>query len=467
MFESLALGLAMSQPTTLRLPRIFSDHMVLQQSAQVPIWGWDKPGQVVRVTGGWNGQPILAQAGADGKWRVTLLTPPATGNANRVTIEGSETRVIGDVMLGEVWVGSGQSNMEWKMAWCNGGRPGMTLDQAPGNPKLRMFVVPKEFAGSPAEDFAAGAWEVADAGKLAEWSAVGYHFGQALHRQLGAPVGVILTAYGGTEVELWMREGTMMEDRDLRGSMQASRMAPQPTRRWSGLWNAMVAPVAGYKVRGFLWYQGESNVGRARQYATSFPMMIRDWRAAWNDDALPFYFVQIAPFTGYGGAMGAELREAQRLSLATPHTGMVVTSDITDNVADIHPVNKYDVGERLARWAMADVYGRDVVRSGPLFRAARPIGRGGIEVQFDYAEGLRLTSTEGFEVAGADKVWKVATARVENGRLVVGSAEVARPVAVRYGWSNAPKATLFNAAGLPASSFTSATWPWETEAVRW
>lgn len=632
---------------SLRLPKILGDHMVLQQKSFAKIWGWAEPEQVVKVTTSWNHKTYRVVTDQEGNWQVRVATGKA-GGPYTVTIEADITRVLEDILLGEVWICSGQSNMEWPLS-----RAETAAEELPRSeyPEIRLFTVEKNIASIPNKDFN-GSWELCSPKNAGSFSAVGYFFGQMLHQELGVPVGLVNTSWGGTPSESWtsreklsefgdfdqqlevlygtsnaemeearkeqlrieamiknqqdfenmenigFSEGWMNPEFDdsswgtmtcpaewssieevgmLEGVVWMRKLITLP-KQWKGkaltlelgpvdemdityingvevgsmrkvndwntprvyevpatlltsgqiqlsirivntngqggifgkpeqlkiypagssdkkpvllggswkyriaykfpevpmminshtpsvLYNGMLHPMRDLAVKGAIWYQGESNRTRAFQYRTIFPGMIEDWRAAWNQGDFPFYFVQIAPFNYGSEETSPELREAQLLTLSkVNHTGMAVTMDI-GNPDDIHPTNKRDVGKRLALWALAKDYEKELVFSGPLYKEHIVEGNkiriyfnctgGGLE-----ARGGPLTH---FEIAGEDQVFHPAEAIIDGEAVVVSAAQVASPVAVRYGWSNAAEPNLSNAEGLPASSFRTDTWQRITE----
>jgi sialate O-acetylesterase len=491
-----------------KLHALFSDHMVLQQGVRAPVWGTADPGEQVKVTLG----SASAQATADdeGRWKVEL-GPLKAGGPLEMTVAGKNTLTLHDVAVGEVWICSGQSNMEMAVgnsprAW--GGVNNAEQEIAAGNyPMIRQFTVKKAVAGKPQSDVA-GEWLVASPETVGQFTAVGYFFGRELHKALGVPVGLIHTSWGGTPAEAWTSEQTLLSEPDLasifttrqkeiaaypqalekyreqlaqwdeasRQAEAAGKVAPRPPKfpddprssswRASGLYNAMIAPLIPYATRGAIWYQGESNADRAYQYRKLFPAMIRDWRRAWGEGDFPFLFVQLANYIqNYAPKTSwAELREAQTMTLSLPKTGMAVTADIGDP-NDIHPKNKQEVGRRLALAAEAIVYGKDVVYSGPVYDSMKVEGNK-IRLSFRHVDGgLKgkphpLTS---FEIAGADRKFVAAQAKIEGKTVVVRSAKVAQPVAVRYAWADNPECSLYNKSGLPAVPFRTDDWPGVTE----
>ncbi len=634
--------LAAATRADVRLPAVIGSNMVLQRESVVPIWGWARPGESVRVEADWLDSPVQTAADQRGAWRVRIRTTTA-GGPHQLAITGDNTITLDNVLLGEVWVASGQSNMEFTLA----GVANAAAEIASANyPEIRFFTVKRAMARTPRKD-CTGAWNPCTPQTARNFSAVAYFFGRRLHRDLGVPVGLIASSWGGTVAEAWTSRESLQElgdfdqalatvarssdeqarevyrrkvsqwwsrleqrdpgsrgrgwarpdfddggwkkitvpatwstpdlepfdgvvwlrhvvqlpetwaGQDLRlelgpiddmdttwfngrrvGGLESMGLWKTPRKyrvpgnlvhagrnviavrvvdigglggirgtpaqlklypgalgpqaalslvgqwryhvgvawkqlpRWprgvgfnqnspTALYNAMIAPLIPYRIRGAIWYQGESNRPRASQYRRLFPCLIRDWRRQWGQGDFPFYFVQIAPFR-YPNDTGqaAELRDAQRLTLAAvPNTGMAVTLDI-GNPTDIHPTNKQDVGDRLARWALARTYGRDgIVFSGPLYKSMN-VQRDRIRLHFAYADG-GLTTRDGkpptcFEVAGADGKFVPAQAKIEGETIIVRSDEVPAPTQVRFAWGAADQPNLVNRAGLPASSFRTA-----------
>ncbi len=629
----------------LALPALFGDRMVLQRGVELPVWGTAPSGAAVVVE--LAGQRRQTRADADGAWSLRLA-PLAAGGPHELVVTAGRTLRFTDVLVGEVWLASGQSNMEMPLAgW------GRVLDYEleiarADYPEIRLFQVERQTAPRPRADVRSAGWESCSPESVAEFSSTAYFFGRRLHRELGVPIGLIHSSWGGTAAEAWTSAETLrrmaefrpaveavsattdeqlaameraweaalagrrtamaardaglagdpprwaapelddsawatmelpanwedaglaeldgvvwfrravelpaawaasdlvlslgpIDDADetffngrrigstsgwselrryrvpaalvrpgrnliavrvldtlysgglwgepddlrlagpdgppleLAGSwryrvgLDAGELAPLPPaphspHRPSVLYNAMLRPLAPFAIRGVIWYQGESNVERAAQYRRLFPALIRDWRATWRQPELPFYFVQLASFLPReaepGDSAWAELREAQRGALSLPATGMAVAIDIGD-ADDVHPKNKQEVGNRLARLALRRLYGREIADSGPLYRELRHEGDR-IRLLFDHAAGgleAKGGALTGFAVAGADRRFRWADARIDGDAVVVWSAEVPRPVAVRYGWADNPAANLYNAAGLPASPFRTDDWP--------
>lgn len=439
-----------------RLPAIIGDHMVLQQNTKVKIWGWCEPNETVKLKTDWDTTTYQTKGSSSATWSIELTTPTA-GGVHKISIDGYNHIDINDVLTGEVWVCSGQSNMEMNYNW---GLPAYEKDvEAANNQNIRFFYIPKTTSVFPQEDVKAK-WVVCTPEEMKRFSAVGYFFGNSLHQTLNVPVGLINANWGGTPAEVWTPEQLVESDNTLK---QAAAQL-KPSNGWpvvpGATWNAMIYPVTNYPIAGAIWYQGESNVGTASTYQALFTSMIGAWRKAWNKD-FPFYFVQIAPFSGYTNNQSAFLREAQTKSWSYPNTGMVVTSDLVDNIKDIHPKMKKEVGLRLANYALAETYGKKVLSyKSPVYRDMK-VEKSRIRINFDHAEG-GLVSKGGapteFYIAGEDGKFVPATAKIEGNSVVVWNKEIKTPVAVRFGFSDASMPNLFSKDGLPVVSFRTDTW---------
>lgn len=466
LFLCTLLSISTSQARAdVKLPAIFSDHMVIQQKERIAVWGEADPGERITVTLGKRKRRI--RAGKDGSWRVSLPPFRAGEIPLTLTVTGKNSVTINDILVGEVWVCSGQSNMQWTVR--NSSSPEEVLADA-DLPAIRMFTVERRTAEEPQPD-CNGSWRVSSSENTALFSAVGYHFARELHSELGVPVGMIHTSWGGTPAEAWTTIETLQSN-PLFEPIVERRNDPEitPQHRAATLYNAMVAPLIPYRIRGVIWYQGEANVDRAWQYVSLFPEMIRDWRRVWEQGDFPFYFVQLAPFRyGQQDPLNcAELRDAQFKALSLPNTGMAVTMDI-GNVSDIHPRNKHDVGRRLALWALANDYGHDLIYSGPLYKSMDREG-GSIRIIFTHT-GSGLTTRDGlkpdsFEIAGSDRNFIAAEARIEGQSIVVWAGGLNEPVAVRYAWRDDAVPNLMNTEGLPASPFRTDNWPGVTHGKR-
>jgi len=485
----------------IRLPAIVGDNMMLQAGEKAPLWGWADPGETVYVTVSWHRMERRATADADGKWAISVKTPPA-GGPHAITLKGKNTITIENILVGEVWVCSGQSNMQWTVQNSNNAEEEIAAAQYP---KVRLFSVARKVADTPQAD-CEGSWVECSPETVPGFSAVGYFFGRALHQELKTPIGLIHTSWGGTPAEAWTTDAMMKSDPDFKPILDryANAVANYPqamvqfkerTAEWqkareqaqaegkpaprrpyaplgpghphspSGLYNAMIAPLIPYAIQGAIWYQGESNAARAYQYRKLFPAMIESWRKNWDQGQFPFLFVQLANFMQTkdepADSAWAELREAQTMTLELANTGMAVIIDIGE-ANDIHPKNKQDVGKRLALWALAETYGQDVVYSGPLYESME-IEDGKVVLHFDHVGGGLLAQggapLKGFAIAGADKKFVWANAEIKGDTVVVSSEDVAAPVAVRYAWADNPVCNLYNQAGLPASPFRTDIWP--------
>ena len=482
-----------------RLPALISDHMVLQQGMAVAIWGSADAGENITVK--FRGQQVSAVAGADGRWRV-FLEPMEAGGPFEMTVSGRNAITLKNVMVGEVWICSGQSNMEWPVSRAMNSE--QEIAQA-ANPQVRFFTVKRAVSDRPLED-ASGNWEPSSAESVKEFSAVGYFFGREIQRVLKAPVGLIDSSWGGTPAESWTSDPALRADsfldpilwqwrrtlaeyptakqryeRQLKEWEEQSarakaegRPAPQrpaapqgPGHSWtpSGLYNAMIAPLTPFPIRGAIWYQGESNARpyRAFEYRRLFQAMIEDWRRAW-DQPFPFLFVQLANFMERKpepeDSSWAELRESQARALGLPNTAMAVAIDIGE-AGDIHPKNKQEVGRRLSLAARAVAYGEELVHSGPLYEGMKLEGKQ-IRIRLRHTgRGLeaRGGKLEGFAIAGKDRRFVWADARIEGNTVVVSSNQIIGPVAVRYAWADNPACNLYNKEGLPASPFRTDDWP--------
>jgi len=474
-----------------KLPAILSSHMVLQRDRPIHVWGWAAPGEKVAVT--MHGANRETAGDSLGNWSVYLL-PESAGGPYQLTVAGSNRIVLEDVLIGDVWFASGQSNMEMPLKGFPGAPVKDSAREIAGadQPQIRLLQIPKKAADFPLRDSDAS-WKVCTPETVTDFSAVAYFFGRELNARERAPVGLIDATWGGTVAEAWVslqsisadaglmpvfaaRAGMMQhqsemaailaeEKREDEAARQAGRKPsshewhPDPAS-WgpSALFNGMVAPVTPIAIKGVIWYQGESNSRRAfaPTYGKLFPALIADWRARWHVGQFPFLFVQIANFTSDDGEGWAVIREAQRRTLSVANTAMAVTVDVGDP-DNVHPADKQTVGARLALAARALAYGESVEYSGPLFRQATLEGSA-LRVWFDHAAGGLMAkggAVKGFDIAGEDCRFAAAEARIEGKTVVVTSGGVAEPKYVRYGWANAPVVNLFNSEGLPASPFTS------------
>ena len=492
-----------------KLPLVFSDRMILQRDAPVPVWGWAEAGEEITVA--FAGQTKTTKADAKGNWSVHLDAMPASSEPRELTVASSNQKSeirnpkLQDVLIGEVWLASGQSNMEVPVK--DALNPEAEAAAA-DFPQIRIFKIAANIALTPKTDTGTSTKSKGDA-QRSGWRAcspeaapglpaVSYYFARELHRKIGVPIGVIVSCWGSTPAQAWMSRETLSslpETREEQAAwLEEVRAVPdgeakfeEHHQQWAresnnrpadappvpdtfgkkvpaGAYNAMIAPLQRLRIRGVIWYQGETNAGRSpAAYRAIFPALIRSWRQAWGIGDFPFLYVQLANHHGRlkepGEGPWAELREAQMLALSEPNTAMTVAIDIGGD--GIHPKNKQDVGSRLALSARAVAYGEKIEHSGPLF-AALKIEGGAARLSFTHADGLAAKDhapLTGFAIAGADKKFVWADAKVEGGGIVVGSAQVPAPVAVRYAWEDNPACNLINAAALPASPFRTDDWP--------
>jgi len=484
-----------------KLPAVISDNMVLQRNKKISIWGWAEPGEEVMVSVSWHRMRWAVTAGDNGKWEFAMNSPKM-GGPYEMTFSGKNTITLKNIMVGEVWVGSGQSNMQMSV------KSSANAEQeiaAADYPNIRLFTVERKVAEQPQSD-CVGNWTLCSPQTVPGFSAAAYYFGRELHKELDVPIGLIHTSWGGTPAEAWTRREVLKEDSDFAPILeryddavakypQAMEEYKQKVEEWkkaaekakaeggkiprrpgapfgpgnphspAGLYNAMIAPLIPYGIGGAIWYQGESNASRAYQYRKLFPAMIQNWRNDWGQDKFPFLFVQLANFMAVkaepADSAWAELREAQLMTLALPNTGMAVIIDIGE-ADDIHPKNKQDVGKRLALWALARSYGKELVYSGPIYKSME-IDVEKIILHFDHIGGGLVAGPDeplkGFAIAGADRKFVWADAKIDGDSVVVSSSEVSTPVAVRYAWADNPVCNLYNKEGLPASPFRTDDWP--------
>lgn len=453
-----------------KLPAVISDRMVIQQGIELPFWGWAEPGEQVTVT--MAGKSVMAVAGADGRWAVRCPQISRFG-AIEVTISGKNTIVVKDVLVGDVWICSGQSNMQWRVLESAGAKDEIAAAKLP---LIRLFQIERQTALEPQTDLE-GRWVECSPESVGEFSAVGYFFGRELHHRLNnRPIGLIEAAYGGCAAESWVSDATLKADPTysqlLEKTAAANRDPNQANTpgRATVLYNGVIAPLQPFAIKGVTWYQGEQNAARAQQYRTLFPALIEDWRRTWGQGDFPFLFVQLPNYLPDKSkpdhppepeaSAWAELREAQRWALTAPNTGMAVTIDLGD-ARDIHPKNKQDVGKRLARQALSVAYGQPILPSGPLFRSMTIAGNEAHLQFYHVGSGLmaRGGDLKGFAIGGADQKFVWAKATIVGNKVVVSSDQVAQPVAVRYAWADNPECNLYNKEGFPASPFRTDDWP--------
>ena len=484
-----------------RLPAVIGDNMVVQQGMAVPIWGWADPDEAVTVN--FLGQSKAAKAAACGKWMLKL-DPVQAGGPHTITIQGKNTIVLRNVLIGEVWLCSGQSNMQWTVANSNNSEEEI---KAAGYPRIRLITVPVKGTQEPQQDFQ-GQWAECSPQTVGGFSAAGYFFGRELYKNLDTPIGLIHCSWGGSSCEAWVKRAVLEADPQYQPLLERwdgvaktynaekvkaafekqlanwkekaaaakaeGKQAPPPPRnpgnpltgqhRPANLYNGMLLPLMPYAIRGAIWYQGESNASRAYQYRHLFPLMIQNWRRDWDQGDFPFHFVQLANFKAVkqepGESDWAELREAQTMTLQLPKTGQAVIIDIGE-ADDIHPRNKQDVGRRVALCALAQDYGKDLVYSGPIYKSMEKKD-GAMVLRFDHVGGGLVAKDgplKGFAIAGNDKKFVWADAKIDGDTIIVSSPQVADPAAVRYAWADNPVCNLYNQDGLPACPFRTDDWP--------
>lgn len=446
----------------LRLPDIFSDNMVLQAETVVSFRGWANPTDTIEVVASWVSADTLSTVvPPDAEWSVSLKTPKA-GGPYKITVIGDTTLVIHNILIGQDWLASGQSNMELSPNWYPNYFKKMIKNVR--QPQIRLFKVAKMSAAYPQKELH-GSWKICDTQNLWSFSAVAYFFGKTLQEKLHQPIGLIESAWGGTPVEAWTPKAVFKRHEKLAFSAAKLTPAHWGPRRPSVIFNAMVHPLVDFPIVGVIWYQGATNRFNPSTYKETFSKMIRAWRWRWGKD-FPFYFVQIAPYTYKKPYVAALIREAQLETYRqVPQTGIVITTDITGDTTIIHPKDKQDVGERLGRWALAKTYGMNhITYSGPLYRSMDVKNHKAI-IHFDYADSGLVkhgSHLRDFYIAGKDRHFVPAHAKINGSTVVVSSPEVRYPIAVRMGFSNAAVPNLFNKAGLPASPFRTDDWPVKT-----
>ncbi|MGB7325396.1 MAG: sialate O-acetylesterase [Rubripirellula sp.] len=471
---------APATPTTLRLAGMFTDRMVFQRECDAAVWGTAQPRATVTVSPSWSKKSFRAKADNRGKWQTKIRTPNAGGPFQVKVSSGDDSITLSDVLVGEVWICSGQSNMQWKLRGFGIDHFKEDVDKAK-YPNIRFCSIPQALALEEQDDVHAS-WTRCTPKSALAFSAVGYFFGARLHQELDIPIGLISTNWGGSSGEAWVSSEALATEHpefnetisnyktlaDQSGVLYPNiKEAPKGLRQTSPtvLFNSMVHPLIPFSFRGVIWYQGESNVTKPEQYQSLFPTVIRDWRERWHIGDFPFYFVQIAPFAYKQNPVSAAfLREAQMMTLSEPNTGMVVTMDI-GNPTNIHPKQKKPVGERLALLALKRDYGQsEIVDSGPLY-SGHSIDGATVRLTFTN-RGSGLISRDkkplsNFTIAGSDKAFVAAEANIVGDAIVVHSDQVPHPVAVRFAWGSADTPNLTNEEGLPASSFRTDHWPVE------
>lgn len=496
----IVLGVEWSLTAQVKLPALVGDNMVLQQNAKVNLWGWASPNEKINIQLGWENNPIEITANPEGTWQIAVNTPQGSEKAYNITIDASNKIILKNVLIGEVWICSGQSNMYFPVGkqdgtWKTGVANYEEEIKNAEYPNIRLFTVLTQASPKPLDDVT-GSWSVCSPNNVTTFSAVAYFFGRDLYQNLKIPIGLIATSWGGTKAEAWTSQNVLEENPDFLSilendakneklyqeklenyysNLKKERIAnnndltktelkkPKKEENKTSyvLYNAMLHPLINYTIKGVIWYQGESNAEQAYLYRTLFPAMVKNWRSDWRQGDFPFYYVQIAPHKG----QNPDIREAQLFSLKNiPNSGMVVTTDV-GNASNIHPINKQTVGQRLALIARAKTYNEtNLVYSGPIYNQMK-IKNNRVQLFFDYVNSGFKKTTEDlkeFEIAGEDKIFYPAKAKIEGKTIVVSSPKAKKPVAVRFAWKAVPEPNLFNLENLPASPFRTDDWTNQT-----
>ncbi len=442
------------------MPEIMSDNMVLQQRTNVNIWGKATAGKTIEVKPSWSSAISKTTVGEDGKWITSITTPEASYTPYSISISDGEEIVLSNVLIGEVWLASGQSNMEMPLkGFYNNPIMGAneTIANSAKNKGIRFVTIPK-VASMTAKDTVEGKWKESNPKNAADFSATAYHFAQTLTNSLNVPIGIIVSSWGGTRVEGWLNREILETYPDVNLDEEVVN-AMSSSSRPMVMYNGMIHPLINYTIKGFIWYQGESNVGKHEVYAQRFAKMVELWRADWGSNDLPFYYVEIAPFN-YGDRQAQYLREAQYKAQALiPHSGMISTNDLVEGyeITNIHPRNKTDIGKRLGYMALNDTYGyKSIMARGPEYKSME-VKDGKVILSFNNADnGFAGTDgLEGFEIAGTDEVFHPANAIIDysNRTVIVSNENIANPSSVRYCFKNFQVGNLYNTRELPAVPF--------------
>jgi sialate O-acetylesterase len=444
--------------SNIRLPDIINNDMVLQQQTEVKLWGWGEPNEKVTITTSWDNKtytPVTVNGNAE--WEIKIKTP-AAGGPYQINLSGNNKISLSNVMIGEVWVCSGQSNMEMCGNW---GLKDIKHELPVANhPDIRFFKIAKATASAPQKN-CKGEWRPCDSNTLKEFSAVAYFFGKNLQQRLNVPIGLIEAAWGGTSAEVWTPDSVIEHDVFLHKASTKIAANGQCPNLPGYAYNAMISPITNFSVSGAIWYQGENNTINAYAYKRLFTSMIDSWRSAWHNN-IPFYFVQIAPFSYALKNTGALLREAQTQSSNYPNTGMVVINDLVTDVHNVHPADKHDVGLRLANWALANHYNiPGIVHKSPVMKDFQ-INKNKITITIDNApNGLKLQGEKANElfIAGADSIFYPAEVFIKKNVMEIWSKQVSKPKAARYCFSDTGIGNIFSTEGLPLASFRTDKWP--------
>lgn len=453
--------LALSAGANIRLPHILGSNMVLQQQSAVKLWGWGEPNEKITVTTSWDNKtyPAVTVTG-NATWMLTVQTP-AAGGPYTIQLKGNNTIVLSNILIGEVWICSGQSNMEMSGNW---GLKDIKAEYATAHLKnIRLFRVAKTSAPYPQQD-CDGAWQQSDSNSLASFSAVAYFFGKKLNSALNVPIGLVQSCWSGSSAEVWTPDSIVMQDAVLKAA--ATRVLPngQVPHLPGYVFNAMIAPITHFSIAGAAWYQGENNTQSASTYQQLFTTMIASWRKAFGNN-FPFYYVQVAPYRYHQKNIGALLREAQAKSAAYPNTGMVITTDLVADTNDVHPRNKQDVGLRLANYALAATYYQPGIEyRSPAFQRMT-VDKNKLTAWTDHDLLIKGKQVVELYIAGEDRIFYPAEAQIKNNCIIAWSKMVPHPVALRYGFSNTAIGNIFGKNGLPLAPFRTDHWPVENEYI--
>jgi len=452
----------------IRLPSIISDNMVLQQDTIIYLWGKAEPQEKITIKPSW-GKTYTTVTDNSGKWQIQLKTPKARNNQT-ISFRGNNTILIKNILIGEVWLCSGQSNMDFPVAKSQGWRTGILNQEEEMKdadyPEIRLFWVTQQLSPEKELEDCQGEWKVCNPENLKDFSAVAFFFGRELYKNIGRPIGLIQSTWGGTPAESWTKMSVMENDPVYAELIENFKQSENihHNKALATLWNGMIRPIVPYSLKGVIWYQGESNSIRYRDYTKVFSNLIESWRTEWGLGAFPFYFVQIAPHY----KQPPQIREAQlNVWRNIKNTGMAVITDAGDST-DIHPRNKQIPGYRLAQWALANTYGLNRPFSGPLYKSME-IKENAVLLTFDFIENGFVAQNgplQGFTIAGSDGKFYPGEAIIKNNKIEVTSSNVPKPAAVRYGWGKFFRANLYNTAGLPASPFRTDTWEDRDTAIR-
>ena len=454
------ISMAATAQWGMRLPAIISNHAVLQQAADVKLWGWAQSGNAVKISCSWNPtDTVKAEPRKDWTWDAIVKTPKSGGPYTITFISGTQKIIVTDILIGEVWLCSGQSNMEYAFNWQQGVLDAGNEVANSANNQLRFFQLSHKYNSFPQTN-SDGEWKVSSPETTPSMSVAGYFFGKKINDTMKVPVGMIASYWGGTCVQSWTPNEVYQHDEELKTLAGRTKMVNWAPVEPSVIYNAMLYPLVNYKIAGAIWYQGEANTGEPEDYGKLFVGMIQGWRDAFHND-FPFYFVQIAPWNGYGGISAALLREQQETALKLPKTGMIVVGDLVDDITNIHPKIKKEVGNRLANMALKEQYG--IITLKPYFPHFSALtvkkNKANITVSSLGKLSCKDKAISSFQLAGADKAYYPASAVLnKDGSLTLTSDRVKNPVAVRYCFTNDEVPNLFDVNGLPLVPFRTDRW---------